>query len=184
MTVSVTGLGTAIAVGETDICATYQGETGCLRLTVSADSISLVTIAPLDGTTLSPGQVVSFTATVSYELDSADSGRIGMNIQDQTNANIQSNLPINVAISRGSGMVTLSDVVTIPAGGVTTVNVFLPLFPAGQSSTSVVVLASYPVQPATSISERLDSLRGMAGNLRCVLESNGARVLTSCVGSP
>ena len=68
------------------ICGVPLGE-------VLPSAISLVTITPPAGTTLTAEQVVSFTATVSYELDSAASGEIKMSVQDQTNANIQSGLP-------------------------------------------------------------------------------------------
>ena len=79
----------------------------------ATDTITLTSITPLAGTTLSPGQVVTFTATVSYELDSADSGQIRMVIQDGADRDIQSNPQPHMTISRGSGMVTLSDEVTI-----------------------------------------------------------------------
>ena len=83
------------------ICGVPVGE-------VLPNAISLVTIAPPVGTTLFAGQVVSFTATVSYELNIADSGEIKMRIQDQTDANIQSGPGPIVEVRRGSGMVTLS----------------------------------------------------------------------------
>ena len=113
---------------------------------VPANAISLVMSAPPGGTTLSGGQVVLFTATVSYELNNGASGEIRMHIQDQTGANIQSGVRPVVTIGRGGGTVTLSDQVTIPAIGVTTINVFLSLSSAGQISTGDVVRVSYPVQ--------------------------------------
>ena len=111
------------------------------------NTISLVTIAPPDGTTLSAGQVVSLTATVSYELNGADSGEIKMVIQAQTS--IQSGPAPIVEIGRGSGMVTLSDQVTIPATGVTTIYVNFSLKLTGQTFYDIMSSASYPVQPGS-----------------------------------
>ena len=142
------------------ICGVPVGE-------VLPNFISLVTIAPPAGTTLSAGQVVSFTATVSYELNNADSGEIKMVVQDQTDADLQSGMSPFVEIGRGSGMVTLSNQVTTPTTGVTTISVFFPLFSAGQSSTTVISSVSYPVQAPVSISGRPTSHRGTAGNWSC-----------------
>ena len=188
VTVSATGSGMAIAAGAAEICATYEGVTGCLRLTViePLDTIALISITPPDSTTLGPGQAVGFEATVSYELNSAETGRISMIIQDQTGANIQSNPPPNIAITRGSGMVTLSDTIAIPATGVTRVDVFLPLFPAGQSQTSVLVSVAYSVQqPASAVSEQPADIRWIVRNVSCVPRDVNARrrlptLLTRC----
>ena len=111
-------------------------------------------------------------------------------IQDQTGAIIQPGPPPSVAISRGSGMVTLSDTITISAAGVTRVDVFLALFPAGQSFTNVVVDVSYLVQqPPSPVSKQPDNVRWIVSNVGCVPREVHPRgrtptLLTSCTRAP
>ena len=116
--------------------------------TVTEDTINVASITPVGGTRLRPGQEVTFEAMVSYELGTIDTGLIRMVIQDQTDSIIQA-IPRDPlqdrTVERGSGTVSFSDVVTIPGSGVTEVNVFFPLFPAGATSTSTVAVVSFPV---------------------------------------
>ena len=86
----------------------------------------------------------------------------GSSIQDQTNANIQSGLRPLMEIGRGSGMVTLSDQVTIPTAGVTTITV-----------PQRHILSRHRLASAA------DELA--SGNLRCVLtEGNRPGLSSSC----
>lgn len=111
------------------------------------NSIAVETITPAQGTTLSAGSRVTFQARVRYTLATASSGRISMVIEDQASRNISPTSPQpNVQVSRGGGVVELTDTVTIPANGVTRVDLFVPLLPAGASSTNTVQLVRYPVQ--------------------------------------
>ena len=183
----------AIAAGEAEICATYEGVRDCLRVTVTVtvpDTIALTSITPPASDTLRLAQQVSFAATVGYALNSAETGEIQMFIQDQTGAIIQPGPPPSVAISRGSGMVTLSDTITISAAGVTRVDVFLALFPAGQSFTNVVVDVSYLVQqPPSPVSKQPDNVRWIVSNVGCVPREVHPRgrtptLLTSCTRAP
>ena len=116
--------------------------------TVTEDSLSVASITPVAGTRLRPGRQVTFEATVSYELGTTDSGLIRIVIQDQTDSIIQA-IPRDPrqdrTVERGSGTVSFSDVVSIPGSGVTEVNVFFPLFPAGATSTSTLAVVTYPV---------------------------------------
>ena len=160
----------------------------------SPDTIALTSITPLASDTLRLGQQVSFAATVGYALNSAETGEIQMFIQDQTGANIQPDPRPSVAISRGSGMVTLSDTITISAAGVTRVDVFLALFPAGQSGTNVVELVSYLVQqPPSPVSKQQTTSDGSfptwVVSRGCVpreVHPRGrtATLLTSCTRAP
>ncbi len=114
----------------------------------TSDSISLVNMAPAPGTSLSPGQTVTFTGTVAYSLLSADTGVIVLVIQDLANQPLQ---PVGTpqptaTITRGSGQATLSQSITLPGTGITGVGVFFPLALAGATSTNVVVSVTYPVQ--------------------------------------
>jgi hypothetical protein len=91
--------------------------------------------------------MATFTATVSYTLASAASAQIVMVIQNQLDQNlkppgvVQSAVPIVM----GTGNATLSDSITIPGSGVSSVRVVLPLVPAGATRTEVLVSVSYPV---------------------------------------
>ena len=110
------------------------------------DSVRIETISPAQGTTLSAGSRVTFRARVPYTLATASSGRISIIIEDQASRNISSTSPQpSIQVTRGGGVVELADTVTIPANGVTRVDVFVPLFPAGASNTNTVQLVRYQV---------------------------------------
>lgn len=153
-TVTTTGLVTAVAPGQAHITAAYQGQAGTLPVMVAAppppppstgDAILLESITPPVGP-LVRGSQVTFTAVVSYRLASAESARIPMVIQDQANNRLQSGSQAYASVVRGTGTATVSDQITVPAQGVTSVIVYLPLFPQGVQSTSTVVSVKYPVQ--------------------------------------
>jgi hypothetical protein len=110
------------------------------------NSVIIETITPARDTTLSAGSRVTFRARVSYTLATASSGRISMVIEDQASRNISPTSPQpSIQVSRGGGVVELTDTVTIPANGVTRVDLFVPLLPAGSSSTSIVQVVRYTV---------------------------------------
>ena len=112
-----------------------------------ADSVVIESISPPQSDPLSAGSQVTFRARVRYGLASADSGRIHIVIQDQLNRSISPTTPQpRVQIIRGTGTVELSDTVTVPASGVTSVQVFFPLVPAGSTNTSVVDTVTYTVR--------------------------------------
>jgi len=111
------------------------------------DSVSISSISPAAGTRLAPGSSVTFNARIDYELSSSATGTITVVIEDQSNAILTTHPQVRTSVSRGRGSVNLSDQITVPASGVTTVRVFFPLNMAGVSSTNVVVSASYPVGP-------------------------------------
>jgi hypothetical protein len=70
-----------------------------------------------------------------------------MVIQDQTDRALPASTtqPI-VVVHRGSADVTLSETITIPASGVTSVRVFFVLAPAGAATTYASAQVSYPVR--------------------------------------
>ena len=110
------------------------------------DSVSVESITPAAGEVLRAGSQVTFRARVRYTLATASSGRVSMVIEDQTSRNISSTVPQPSAqVQRGSGTAELVDTINLPASGVTRVDVFLPLFPTGASSTSTVQIVRYPV---------------------------------------
>lgn len=112
----------------------------------TVDSVAVESITPAAGQSLSAGSRVTFRARVRYTLATASTGTISMVIEDQASRNISTTSPQPRAqIQRGSGTVELVDTVNIPANGVTRVDVFLPLFPGGASSTNTVQVVRYTV---------------------------------------
>jgi hypothetical protein len=110
------------------------------------DAILLGSITPAPGTLHRPGQTATFTATLNYTLVSASSGQIVMVIQDQRDQSLVEGRPqAAVAVSGGTGSVTLTDSVAVPSSGVSSVRVILPLFPEGATSTTTVVSVTFPV---------------------------------------
>src|SRR3982750_1571651 len=89
----------------------------------ASDSVSSVTsMSPTPGTALQLGQTVTFAGTPAYVLASADFGAMRMVIQDQANHVLQTDGTQVIAVAhRGSGDVTLSQTVTLPADGITSV---------------------------------------------------------------
>lgn len=112
----------------------------------TVDSVAVESITPAAGGSLAAGSRVTIRARVRYTLATASSGSISMVIEDQASRNISTTSPQPRAqIQRGSGTVELVDTINIPANGVTRVDVFLPLFPGGASSTNTVQVVRYPV---------------------------------------
>ena len=110
------------------------------------DSVSSITgLSPALGTTLAPGQSVTFTGTAGYALNSAGTGVLVMVIQDQANQALQATQP-NAQVVKGSGQVTLSQTITLPATGITSVRLFFALLPTGATSTTSNAAVSYPVK--------------------------------------
>jgi hypothetical protein len=114
---------------------------------VIIDSIALDSISPASTTTLTAGSRVTFTGHVRYTLGSASTGHVSIVIQDQSSNRLSTTVPQPImAVTRGGGTVDLSDSITVPATGVTSVNVFFPLFPAGVTQTSTVQVVRYSVR--------------------------------------
>ena len=113
----------------------------------ASDSVSSVTsMSPTPGTALQLGQTVTFAGTPAYVLASADLGAMRMVIQDQANRVLQTDGTQVIAVAhRGSGDVTLSQTITLPSEGITSVRVFFVLVPAGASSSNAALSVSYPV---------------------------------------
>ena len=115
--------------------------------TVSDSVRGVSNVAPTTGTALQPGQTVTFSGTPAYSLATADSGTIYMVIQDQANRILQDvTMQPRVAVVKGSGELTLSQTLTLPTSGVTTVVVIFALLPTGASATNATASVSYPVR--------------------------------------
>jgi len=115
--------------------------------TVLTDAVTSITnMNPTPGTALQTGQTVTFSGTAGYTLASADVGSVRMIVQDQSSRPLPSNdAQPTVVASRGTADATLTQTVTVPDSGVTSVRVFFALVPSGATSTNAVQTVSYPV---------------------------------------
>ena len=140
------GIGALVACIGTGGCG--SSPSAPLPMTPAADSVSRVAnMNPPAGTALQMGQTVTFSGTPAYTLASADLGTMFMAVRDQANQP----LPVSgaqpvVVVRRGTGDVTLTETVIVPAVGVTAVRVFFVLAPAGASSTTTSDVVSYPTR--------------------------------------
>lgn len=116
--------------------------------TPTTDFISITSIVPAAGTTLTAGDRVTFTAVVSCTIVSSNGGRTAMVIQDQRNVTLldAGQIEPTATLQRGTATVTLSQTITIPTNGSTTVRVFLPIFVDESTSTRAMVTRDYPVR--------------------------------------
>jgi len=108
---------------------------------------SITNMNPAVGTALQPGQTVTFAGTAGYTLASADIGAVVMVLQDQADRPLPlSGAQQTVVAHRGTADATLVQTATIPSEGVTSVRVYFMLAAAGSTSTSAVLMVSYPVR--------------------------------------
>jgi hypothetical protein len=114
---------------------------------LNMDSVAIEVITPERGTSLTAGSRVTFRVRGRYTLAGASSGRIGLVIEDQDFKNISATVPQpSSAVTRGGGTLEIADTVNIPATGVSTIHVFLPLIPTGASRSTAVDHVVYSVQ--------------------------------------
>ena len=114
----------------------------------TTDFISITSIVPAAGTTLTAGEQVTFTAVVSCTIVNSNGGRTAMIIQDQRSVTLldAGQVQPTATLQRGTATVTLSQTITIPTTGSTTVRVILPIFVDESNSTRAVVTRDYPVR--------------------------------------
>jgi hypothetical protein len=111
------------------------------------DAINGVTnMVPAPGTPLQAGQPVTFSGTPGYALYTADLGAVQMVVEDQNDRQLSTDSIQVVVAHRGTGDATLTQTVTLPADGVTSVHLYFFLVPAGATSTKAVVRLTYPVR--------------------------------------
>jgi hypothetical protein len=113
----------------------------------TTDFISLNSIAPAAGTTLTAGDRVTFTAVVTCTIVNSTGGFTAMVLQDQGNRTLlgEGEIPPQVTLQKGTTTVTLSHTITIPQSG-STVTVALPIFVNESTSTRAVVTRNYTVR--------------------------------------
>lgn len=113
----------------------------------SGDWIDLNALSPAGGATLTAGERVTFTATVTCTVVSTDGGMVALVLGDQGNRSLYGAgepTPMST-LPRGTTTVTLSGTITVPPSG-STVNLTLPLFVNGSNSTRALKRATYSVR--------------------------------------
>jgi hypothetical protein len=113
----------------------------------SGDSLSLPALNPAPGTILQAGRSVPIALTVQYTLASADFGRVILAIQDDTGRLLQRPPQPVQPVRRGSGTLNLSDQISIPAGGVSRVDLFVPMVRGTANQTTLRLVVQYDVRP-------------------------------------
>jgi len=113
--------------------------------TPTRDWIELNSISPTANTTLTPGERVTFTATVTCTVATANGGMVGMLVMDQGNRNLGSTPQPSMDLPKGDKTVTLTDTITVPASG-STITVAIPLWVDGSNTTRAMKLTTYPVK--------------------------------------
>ncbi len=108
------------------------------------DIITVTSLSPSAGADLAPGSSVTFTLSVAYDLETASTGTLRLVLEDQS-GNSLTPTQKTVTVAKGQGSVSLFDQVTLPATGVTAVQLFVSLAPGSSVTTNVVVSAIYPV---------------------------------------
>ncbi len=113
----------------------------------TTDFISVESIVPAAGTTLTAGERVTFTAVVTCTIVSAEGGFAALVLQDQRNLSLLQNdeRAPEATLRKGTATVTLSQTITIPTSG-STVNALFPIFIDGTDSTRAVAVRTYPVR--------------------------------------
>src|SRR5436190_6404931 len=93
----------------------------------AADSISLSSITPADGTKLAPGSTVNISATVAFHENCSADGTIVMRITDQNGTVLSPD--VKATAPSGDHSKTLTNKFSVPSSGVTRVTVTLALIP-------------------------------------------------------
>ena len=113
----------------------------------SSEWIDLNSLTPATGTTLTAGDRVTVTATVTCTIVNSDGGHTALLITNQANQTLNAP-PSDAAVAtlpKGTTTVTLTDTITVPPSG-STVKVVLPLFINGSNATRMARTVDYAVR--------------------------------------
>jgi hypothetical protein len=150
--VAASGVVSFLAGGTVRISAAFQGLNGSWDVTVIAidptDALTVVSMTPSPGTSLTRGATIDFTARLQYTLAEA-TGRLAAVAEVNNNpVNVFADItpPINVTLTPGSNTVDVAGRFTIPAAAGQNVRIFFQLFPAGATRTNVLAIVTFPIQ--------------------------------------
>lgn len=111
------------------------------------NSLALVSISPAAGTRLTAGSSVSFNGTLSYSVANAGAANLSLVFEDQGNRVLNPTSQPTSVLPAGQGSVTLGGQLTLPASGVTQLQVIYTLTPDTSIPVPVSAEATYPVGP-------------------------------------
>jgi hypothetical protein len=141
---------TAVKPGVTAISATYHGHSGNVVVTVKPTHPGQDALQSLGGYStggLRPGDITTFSETLSYNVVSAPSGRITFLMTDQDGTPIGSSPPPAVDVGIGAGAVTVGDTFVIPTG-------------ARALCSEVTLVIRGSTRPPVTTGRRCDGVRG------------------------
>jgi hypothetical protein len=113
----------------------------------TTDFIAIDSMVPAAGTTLVAGERVTFTATITCTIVTADGGFAAFVLQDQRNQSLRDGdtLAPEATLRKGTATHTFTQTITVPESG-STVNALFPLFVTGSDSTRAVAVRTYAVR--------------------------------------
>lgn len=114
------------------------------EVVIIPDTLLIASISPAPETKLAPGSAVTFTGNLTYRLNSADSAPIVLAIEDQSGHSLVSQ-QVSKTVTKGEGQLTLSDSITVPATGVTQIQVIFDLSPTGKNTQDTASSVTYTV---------------------------------------
>lgn len=110
------------------------------------DTVFFASLDPPAGSLLRSGQVVVFTANIGYKLATNSSATVSLEVLDQASRPVQVvGMPGNASVSAGSGQITLTHSVSLPASGVSRVTLYCFLA-AGPNRVMSISTAAFPVE--------------------------------------
>lgn len=138
-----------LAVLLTAGCGGPSGPSSVVRANSEpVDDVSIQSAQPAAGSTLPRGSTVTLRYVLSYELVTADSGFIGMSVQDQDDRRLPT--PVvqpSAVVTRGKGSTELTVTFEVPREDfVTGLRVFMPLFAGSERSTGKFAAVQYLVR--------------------------------------
>jgi hypothetical protein len=115
---------------------------------VTTGQIEIVSIEPARGTVLKPGAPLSLKVKVRYKKSDRGPAQVQLLVQDQGRKPLLQKPP-KVRLEKAEGEVDLKADVVVPKEGVTSIDVFVPMFsldPAAKG-TSTATFVKYTVAP-------------------------------------
>jgi len=110
--------------------------------------LTVVSMTPAPGSSLTRGGTIDFTAQLQYTL-AETTGRLAAVAEVNNNpVNVFASItpPINITLSPGNATVDVVGRFTIPQTAGQNVRIIFQMFPAGASRTNVLAIVTFPIQ--------------------------------------
>jgi hypothetical protein len=140
----------AAGIKRTALLALFLAAAGCggnaPTTPAVVNSLTVVSISPPAGSKLAPGSSVSVNGTLFYMLNTAGSALVSLAFEDQNNRVLNPTGQPTSIVPGGQGEVSLSGQLTLPASGVTELQVIYTLTPnANVTPLPTLAIVTYPV---------------------------------------